>query len=78
MLFRSQLGRSLLEGVDRGVVAEDIVAELGLIHCLAHGRRGVRDGVAAEVYDAAAPIGSHNVEYRSAGFAGGFGGPGRR
>jgi len=30
-----QLCRSFLQGVDRGVVAEDIVANLGLVHCLA-------------------------------------------
>ena len=44
-----QLGGALLEGVDRRVVAEDVVAELGLGHRPAHRRGGVGDGVAAQV-----------------------------
>ena len=37
-LLAEQLGGALLEGVDRRVVAEDVVAELGLAHRPAHGR----------------------------------------
>ena len=44
-----QLGGAFLEGVDRRVVAEDVVADLGLGHRPAHRRRGVGDGVAAQV-----------------------------
>ena len=44
-----QLGGALLERDDRRVVAEDVVAELGLGHRAAHRRRGVGDGVAAQV-----------------------------
>ena len=44
-----QLRGAFLEGVDRRVVAEDVVADLGVGHRPAHGRRRVGDGVAAEV-----------------------------
>ena len=48
-LLAEELGRTFLEGVDRRVVAEDVVAELGVGHGAAHGGRRKRDGVAAEV-----------------------------
>ena len=48
-LLAEQLGGALLEGVDRGVVAEDVVTELGVGHRPAHGRGRVGDGVAAQV-----------------------------
>ena len=48
-LLAEQLGGAFLEGVDRRVVAEDVVADLGLGHRAAHRRRGLRDGVAAQV-----------------------------
>ena len=48
-LLAEQLGRALLEGVDRRVVAEDVVADLGIGHRPAHRGRGEGDGVAAEV-----------------------------
>ena len=44
-----QLGRALLEGVDGRVVAEDVVADLGLGHRPAHPGGGLGDGVAAQV-----------------------------
>ena len=70
-LLAEQLGRPLLEGVDGGVVAEDVVAELGLVHGLAHGRRGVGDGVAAEVdHSVSASSAGLSVEYRSLPTAG--------
>ena len=42
-------GEGGLEGVDGGVLAGAVVADLGLGHGLAHGRRGPGDGVGAEV-----------------------------
>ena len=48
-LLAEQLGGALLEGVDRGVVAEDVVADLGVGHRPAHRRGWVGDGVAAQV-----------------------------
>ena len=48
-LLAEQLRGALLEGVHRGVVAEDVVADLGVGHRPAHGRRRLRDRVAAEV-----------------------------
>ena len=48
-LLAEQLGGALLEGVDRRVVAEDVVADLGLGHRPAHRRGRVGDGVAAQV-----------------------------
>ena len=44
-----QLRRALLEGVDGRVVAEDVVADLGLGHRPPHRRGGLGDGVAAQV-----------------------------
>ena len=44
-----QLGCAFLEGVDRRVVAEDVVAEFGLGHRPEHGRGRVGDRVAAQV-----------------------------
>jgi hypothetical protein len=38
-----------LQGVDRGVIAVDVVAHLGIGHGAAHLRRGPRDGIAAEI-----------------------------
>ena len=48
-LLAEQLGGAFLEGVDRRVVTEDVVADLGLGHRPAHGGRRVGDGVAAQV-----------------------------
>ena len=48
-LLAEQLRGALLEGDDGRVVAEDVVADLGLGHRPAHGVGGPRDGVAAEV-----------------------------
>ena len=48
-LLAEQLGGAFLEGVDGRVVAEDVVADLGLGHRPAHRRRGLGDGVAAQV-----------------------------
>ena len=39
------------ETIDGGVFAVDVVADLGVGHGFAHGRRGAGDGVAAEVDD---------------------------
>ena len=44
-----QLGGAFLERVDGRVVAEDVVADLGLGHRPAHRRRGLGDGVAPQV-----------------------------
>jgi hypothetical protein len=44
-----QLGRTLFEGVDGRVVAEHVVADLGLGHRPPHRRGGLRYGVAAQV-----------------------------
>ena len=41
-LLAEQLRGALLEGVDGGIVAEDVVADLGLVHRPAH--RRVSDG----------------------------------
>ena len=48
-LLAGQLGGALLERDDGGVVAEDVVADLGLGHRAAHRRRGLGDGVGAKV-----------------------------
>ena len=66
-----QLRGPLFEGVDGGVVAEDVVAELGIMHGPAHRRRRMSDCVAAQIDEAAAAIESHDVEYRSTGSTGG-------
>ena len=42
-------GGQLLQAVDRRVLAVDVVADLGLGHGPAHGGRGGRDGVGAQV-----------------------------
>ena len=46
------LGVGLFQGVDRGVFAVLVVAHLGLGHGPAHLRRGLGDGVAAEIDEA--------------------------
>ena len=48
-LLAEQVGDALLEPVDGGVFAEDVVADLGGGHGGAHGGRGAGDRVAAEV-----------------------------
>ena len=48
-LLAEQLGGALLEGVDRRVVAEDVVADLGVGHRAAHRGGRMGDGVGAEV-----------------------------
>ena len=48
-LKTQQLGRMVLQCVHRRVVGKHIVAQRGLEHGLAHGGRGLGDGVAAEV-----------------------------
>ena len=48
-LLAEQAGGVLLQADDRGVVAEHVVADLGLEHGAAHLRRRTRDGVAAQV-----------------------------
>ena len=48
-LLAEQLGGALLERDDGRVVAEDVVADLGLGHRAAHGGRRAGDGVAAQV-----------------------------
>ena len=48
-LLAGQSGDPFLEGVDRGVLAVDVVADRGFGHGLTHGRCGLGDGVAAEV-----------------------------
>ena len=48
-LLAEKLGCALFESVDRGVVAEDVVTELGVGHGPAHGRGRVGDSVAAQV-----------------------------
>ncbi len=44
-----QLGGTYLQGVDRWVVAEDVVTQLGLVHGFPHGRGRVGDSVATEI-----------------------------
>jgi hypothetical protein len=48
-LLAEQLRGTCLEGVDGGIVTEDVVADFGLGHGPAHGRAGLRNGVAAKV-----------------------------
>ena len=48
-LLAGQLGGPFLQGDDRRVVAEDVVAELGLRHRPSHLGRGLRDRVGAQV-----------------------------
>ena len=50
-LLARQRGDAALERLHGGVVAEHVVADLGLGHGLAHGRGGTGDGVAAQVDD---------------------------
>ena len=50
-LLAQERGGAGLELVDRGVVAEDVVADPGRGHRAAHGLGGVRDGVGAEIDD---------------------------
>ena len=47
--LRGKRGKALLQTVDGGVVAEDVVAHLRARHGLAHGRGGTGDGVAAQI-----------------------------
>ncbi len=44
-----QSGHARLQGIDRRVVAEDVIAHLGPRHGLAHGGRGPGDGIAAQI-----------------------------
>ena len=44
---------ALLQPVHRRVVAEHVIAELGLVHRLAHARRGTRDGIGTQIGDVA-------------------------
>jgi hypothetical protein len=48
-LLAQQLGGTCLERLDRRVVLEDVVADLGVGHRAAHRGRRVGDGVAAQV-----------------------------
>ena len=48
-LFAQPRRRQLFQLVDGWVFAVDVVADLGVIHRLAHGGRRVGDGVAAQV-----------------------------
>ena len=50
-LLAEQLGRPFLQGVDRRVLAPDVVTELGVGHRPAHRRGRQRDGVGAEIDD---------------------------
>jgi len=52
-LLPQLLGGHGLQAIDRGVLAPDVVAQLGLGYGLAHGRRGQGDGIASEVNDLA-------------------------
>ncbi len=54
-----QLGGTLLEGIDGGVIAEDVVADLRLRHGAAHLRSGPGDGVRSEV-----DVVGHGAEHR--------------
>ena len=51
-LLAEQLGGLRLQGVDRGVLAVDVVADLGLEHGAPHLRRWQGNGVAPQVDDA--------------------------
>ena len=44
-------GGHLLQAVDSGVFAVNVVADFGFRHRLAHGGRGMGDGVGTEVYE---------------------------
>src|SRR5581483_10944507 len=48
-LLAHPVGGHLLQALDGGVVAEDVVSDFGPEHRLAHRRRGMRDRVAAQV-----------------------------
>jgi hypothetical protein len=48
-LHAEALGGDLVQAIDGGIVAEDVVADLGLGHGAAHGLGGLGDGVAAQV-----------------------------
>ncbi|MNE50005.1 hypothetical protein D3C80_1445620 [compost metagenome] len=49
---KAQLGRQvLLQAVDRGIFAVDVIAQLGRQHGLAHARGWLGNGVAAQVDD---------------------------
>ena len=49
VFFAQELGHPLFEGADRGVLTEDVVADLRGGHRLAHRRGGLGDGVGAEI-----------------------------
>lgn len=49
--FAEESGKLFLESQDGGIIAEDIVADVGVGHDLAHGCGGAGDGVAAKVDD---------------------------
>ena len=49
LLFAQERRDLFLEGVDRGVFPEDVVADLGLGHGPAHGGGGFGDGVASQI-----------------------------
>ena len=48
-LLAQHLRRQRLQAVDGRILSVDIVADLGRSHRRAHGRRGTRDGIAAQV-----------------------------
>jgi hypothetical protein len=50
-LHSQPLGRHRLKTVDRGVLAEDVVAEIGAKDGLAHGLRGQGYGIASQIDD---------------------------
>ena len=50
-LFSHHGGGQFLELVDGGILAENIVPELGVHHCLFHGKGGKGDGVTSKVDD---------------------------
>jgi hypothetical protein len=66
-LLAEKIRGELLEGVDGGIVSEDIVADLGRGHRLSHLRRGPRDGVASQVDHVSCPKGNTQRNSDSAG-----------
>src|SRR5437868_3159730 len=60
--------RALLQAIDGGIFAIDVVADFGFGHCPAHGRGWTCDGITAEVDDAhrtGAPMNSANTSLDS-------------
>jgi hypothetical protein len=48
--FETEIVRkTLLQGIDGGIFAIDVIADLGIEHGLAHRARGPGDGIAAQV-----------------------------